>query len=214
MNRENAIQIALKFTKGWEKLASTTPNKTSYFKSPDSQPNDAVVYAYPDGKGYSIGWGTYNNLHDGTKITGRNFNITKQRSDYEIETEMRKTEGILFNKITRELTDEQYAAILDYSYNAGAYSLSKNYPNILDAINNGEDISMLATAAITDSGSGKVLTNLKNRRKDELQLYNGNYSQTYSYYLKNSTTINYSVIGLAVIGIAGYVYYLKKKKVI
>jgi LPXTG-motif cell wall-anchored protein len=44
-------------------------------------------------------------------------------------------------------------------------------------------------------------------------LWDGNYNELYSYYLRNATTINYATIGIILIGITGYVYYLKKKKV-
>ena len=125
---------------------------------------------------------------------------------------MRKIDNIIFSKITRDLTDNEYAAILDYSYNAGAYSLSKNYPNILQAINDGTDISALKSAAITDKRTGTVSTNLKNRRLDEISLYNGNYNSTYSYYLRNETAINYALIGLIlVVAFGGYLYFKRKR---
>ena len=193
MNRETAIQIALDFTKKWEQLASSSPNKTSYFKNTSSLDSNTTIYPYPDGKSYSIGWGTCD-------------------ADSEIETEMRRIDNIIFSKITRDLTDNEYAAILDYSYNAGAYSLSKYYPNILKAINDGTDISALKSAAITDSRTGNVLNGLKNRRLDEISLYNSNYSPTYSYYLRNETTINYALIGLIlVVTFGGYLYFKRKK---
>jgi len=211
MNRDNAIKIALDFTKKWEQLASSQPNKTSYFKNTSSLDSNTTIYPYPDGKSYSIGWGTYNVLSNGTKIT-KGTTITKSDADSEIEAEMRRIDNIIFSKITRDLTDNEYAAILDYSYNAGAYSLSKNYPNILQAINDGADISALKSAAITDSRTGNVLTNLKNRRLDEISLYNSNYSPTYSYYLRNEKTINYALIGLIlVVTFGGYLYFKRKR---
>lgn len=211
MNRDNAIKIALDFTKKWEQLASSSPNKTSYFKNTSNLDSNTTIYTYPDGKSYSIGWGTYNALSDGTKIS-KGTTITKARADSEIEAEMRRIDNIISSKITRNLTDNEYAAVLDYSYNAGAYSLSKNYPDILQAINNGGDISALKSAAITDSRTGNVLTNLKNRRLDEIKLYNGNYNETYSYYLRNETAINYALIGLIlVVAFGGYLYFKRKR---
>jgi hypothetical protein len=211
LNRDNAIKIALDFTKKWEQLASSSPNKTSYFKNTSNLDSNTTIYTYPDGKSYSIGWGTYNALSDGTKIS-KGTTITKARADSEIEAEMRRIDNIISSKITRNLTDNEYAAVLDYSYNAGAYSLSKNYPDILQAINNGGDISALKSAAITDSRTGNVLTNLKNRRLDEIKLYNGNYNETYSYYLRNETAINYALIGLIlVVAFGGYLYFKRKR---
>ena len=211
MNRDNAIQIALDFTKKWEQLASSSPNKTSYFKNTSSLDSNTTIYPYPDGKSYSIGWGTNDALSNGTKIT-KGTTITKSDADSEIEAEMRRIDDIISSKITRDLTDNEYAAVLDYSYNAGAYSLSKYYPDILKAINDGSDISALKSAAITDKRTGSVSSNLKNRRLDEISLYNGNYNSTYSYYLRNETAINYALIGLIlVVAFSGYLYFKRKK---
>lgn len=213
MNRENAIKIALDFTKKWEQLASSSPNKTSYFKNTSSLDSNTTIYPYPDGKSYSIGWGTNDALSGGDKIT-KGTTITKADADREIEAEMRRIDYIMSNKITRELTDNEYAAILDYSYNAGPYSLSQNYPNILKAINEGADISALKSAAITDKRTSKVSSNLKNRRLDEISLYNSKYSPAYSYYLRNEKTINYALIGLIlVVTFGGYLYFKRKKNV-
>jgi GH24 family phage-related lysozyme (muramidase) len=120
MNRDNAIQIALDFTKKWEQLASSSPNKTSYFKNTSSLDSNTTIYPYPDGKSYSIGWGTYDALSNGTKIT-KGTTITKSDADREIEAEMRRIDNIIFSKITRDLTDNEYAAILDYL--AGDWSI-------------------------------------------------------------------------------------------
>lgn len=214
-NIEKSIQLAISFAKKWEKLASKSPNGTSYYSNTDSLPDSTLVYAYPDGKGYSIGWGIYDTLNDGTKITGRQFSIPKGRADSEIVMEMREKEKQIRGWITKDLTIPQYAAVLDVVYSAGAGSLKYNGSALLNAINSGSDISpVLLTTAITDSGTGNVLTVLKNRRKDEAQLFNGSYNDTYSYYLRNESTVNYAVIGGVIIALTGYIYYLKTKKII
>lgn len=209
-NIENSIQIALAFAKKWEQLASKSPNKTSYFSKPDSVAGDTIVYSYQDGsKGRSIGWGTYNKLSDGTKVT-KDLTITKSDSDYEIETEMRKKESDVRKQFDIEaLTDTQYAAILDYAYNAGAFAFNRN--GLKDAIeNNGDVESALKGASITQDGV--VISNLKDRRKDEAQLWSGNYNELYSYYLRNATKINYIAIGTITIALSVYMYWLIKHK--
>ena len=111
------------------------------------------------------------------------------------------------------MNEYQYAALVSFGYNAGPYALK--YNNLIDAINNGGDVvGILKRTALTDARTGKISAGLINRRKDEANLYSGNYNELYSYYLRNATTINYATIGIILIGLTGYIYYLKTKKVI
>lgn len=220
MNREVAIQIAREHIKKWEKLASSNPSRVSYVSSTAS-PN-TLVYAYTDGRGFSIGWGSYDTLSDGTKVT-RGFSITKARADAELDYELREIEKGIFPKIKRPLTETQYAAILDTAYNAGPGSLSytsnkagDKFTSLLTAINSGQDTTnIFPKVAITDSGTGKVLTSLVNRRKDAAELWNGKYDTLYQQYLRimaqNPNLVNYTLIGGVLVGIGVYLYILKKK---
>lgn len=209
---EQAIQIAIRHAKGWEKLSSRYPDKNRIFSNPESLSADTIMYAYPDGKGYSIGWGSYGTLSDGRRVV-KGMSITKEQADYEIEWEMRKKEAELRKKIKRNLTANEYAAMLDVAYNAGVGAVE--YRDLIDYVNNGQDISGVITkVAITDSATGKVLPVLVNRRKDALALYNGKYNALYHYYLKNAQTINYAVIGVLLIAMTGYIYWLNKKGIL
>jgi hypothetical protein len=214
MNKEVAISIAMEFIKKWERLGSKSRSGGSY--SPEqakSLPLDTKLYSFPDGKGYSIGWGSYNTLpSDGTKVTST-LVIDKGRADEEFRIEVyNRIIPVLDKLITAPLNEVQYAALISFMYNAGPYALK--YNNLDDAINDGGDvIGILKRTALTDSRTGKVSNGLINRRKDEAALYSGQQNELYSYYLRNATTINYGIVTLLVLGIAAYIYYLKKKKV-
>ena len=58
--------------------------------------------------------------------------------------------------------------------------------------------------------TGAVSSGLKNRRKDEIALYNGNYNALYDYYLRNSPAIDYAILGIIIIAVTGYIYFKKK----
>lgn len=213
MDRQSAINIAVAFAQKWEQLASKSPDSTKYFSNPSSLPGDTTIYSYPDGsKGYSIGWGSYKTLSDDTPVV-YGSTITKSRADKEILAEMTSNDDDIFSDITADLNEYQYAAILDFVYNAGSGGLNYNHDALLNAINNGGDVvGILKKTAITQDG--KYLSNLYNRRIDEGLLWNGSEDSLYSMYLRNATAINYTIIGLALIGIATYVHYLYKHKII
>jgi lysozyme len=214
MNKEASIQVAMEFIKKWERLGSKSRSGGSY--SPEqakSLPLDTILYSFPDGQGYSIGWGSYNKLPDGTRVTA-NTTITKEKADYAIEYEIRNTIIPVIDKlITRPLTENQYAALISFSYNAGPYAL--NYNNFAGVINNTGDVeSVLKKTATKDSGTGQISNGLINRRKDEAMLWNGSYNELYSYYLRNSSTINYGFIILVGVGLTFYIKYLKNKNIL
>jgi lysozyme len=215
MNKEVAISIAAEFIKKWERLGSKSRSGGSW--SPEqakSLPLDTKLYSFPDGKGYSIGWGSYNTLpSDGTKVTST-LVIDKDRADEEFRIEVYdKVVPVIDKLITAPLNEVQYAALVSFAYNAGPYALK--YNNLNDAINNGRDvISILKRTALTDSRTGQVSNGLINRRKDEAALYSGQQNALYSYYLRTATSINYGTVTLLVLGVAAYIYYLKYKKII
>ena len=228
MNREKAIQIAIQHAKKWEGFCCRQPYRSgvrnSYFSNPDSLPKDTKVWSYPDGRGFSVGWGSYNKLSTGASVTATT-SITKAQADKEIEIEMREVDAQIFPKIKVPLTETQYAALLDTAYNAGAGSLNytsnrkgETFPSLLTTVNSGGDTTKIfPKVAISDAGTGKVLPVLINRRNDASKLFSGGYDTLYAiqqFYQDNKKTINYLGIGLVLIGLGGYFYYLKKKGII
>lgn len=217
MNQEAAIQIAFEFIKKWETLGRKT--KTSGFYSPAQAkelPLDTILYPYPDGSNnrYSIGWGTNDTLRTtGQKITP-NTTITKAEADANLEAEVRNQIIPYLNKnVKAELTENQYAALISLAYNAGSGAIK--YNGLLEAVNSKSPnvTSILKNVALKDSTTGQISTGLKNRRKDESMLWDGSYNELYSYYLRNSTNINYTFIAILAVGIFFYSKYLKKKKI-
>ena len=211
MNKEAAIAVATEFIKKWEQLGSkSTSRESSYsYETSKSLPGDTILYPYRDGHSYSIGWGSYDKLSDGTLVRP-GLTIDKDRADSEIDYEIRNVVIPAYdNMITADLNETQYAALLSFGYNAGPNALK--YNGLLNAINNGGDVTgILKNTAITDMQTGAVSSGLKNRRKDEIALYDGNYNALYDYYLRNSPAIDYAIIGIIIIAVTGYIY-LKKK---
>jgi lysozyme len=202
MNKEAAIQVAREYIKKWELLGWKTPTGGSY--SPSQANNlsyNTTLYPYPDGKGYSIGWGTYATLRTTGEKVNKSTRITKSEADNNLDAEIRNEIVPYFDKnIKVELTENQYAALISLAYNAGNGAIKFN--GLLDAINsnykNVEDI--WKGVANTDQRTGLVSSGLKNRRKDETMLWNGSYNELYSYYLRNSFDINVVLLGILIIG--------------
>jgi hypothetical protein len=210
MNRENAIRIATEHIKKHERLASKDPNKNVYYSDIIPTSDSALVYAYPDGKGFSIGWGSYDTLSDGTKVV-RGLSITKKRADSELKWELGEIEKKVFPQVKRVLTDTQYAALLDTAYNAGAGALK--YKGLIDAVNAGSDTTKIfPTVAITDSGSGKTLPSLIKRREDAAKLYNGFYDAYYKVKKVVSENKKLILLGIGLVVISLGLFFYKKRK--
>lgn len=212
MNITNAIQIAVAFVKTQESLASASPSYTSLI---DKNAADSTkVYSYWDsyGKVWTIGWGsTY--YQNGSRV-GQNDIITKKQADDLILWQMTQKEKELHSKVPLNLVNEnQYAALLSIAYNAGTTGLVSN-SQIVTTIKSGASPQQVA-AVIQDSlvhSGGVFLQGLANRRAKESQLYLSPVS--IGAFAATNKIINYSIIGLVLVGIGAYLYYLKKKKVI
>jgi lysozyme len=212
MNKEAAIQIAREYIKKWERLGSKSTSGGSY--SPDEANNlayNTVLYPYPDGKGYSIGWGTYATLRTTGQPITKNTRITKADADQNLDLEIMSTIVPYLDKNVKvELTENQYAALASLSYNAGSGSIKFN--GLLNAINSySPNVETIWKGVATkDSRTGLVSAGLKNRRKDETMLWNGSYNELYSYYLRNSFDVNVVLLGILIIG--STLYFRKRFK--
>ena len=211
MDRENAIRIAAEHIRKHEGLSSKDPNKNVLFSKIIPTSDSTLVYAYPDGRGFSIGWGSYDTLSDGTKVV-RGLSITKKRADAELKWELGEIEKRVFPQVKRVLTDTQYAALLDTAYNAGAGALK--YKGLIDAVNAGSDTTnIFPTVAITDSGSGKTLPSLIKRREDAAKLYNGFYDAYYKVIKvvsENKGKLLILGVGLVLVSVSFYLYNKKQ----
>ena len=210
-NISNSIRIAVEFAKKWEKLYSGSPSQKVAISS-NASPN-TLVYAYWDSVGqvWTIGWGnTY--YADGSRVKSGDV-ITRAQADKlaldimtGFEKELRKIVDYT------NLTDNEYAALLSISYNAGIGNFSASrIPYALSTMSKQQVASIIQDSIVTSKG--KFVQGLKNRRVDESRLFLGIYNDLYSYYLRNASTINYAVVGTVVIALTGYIYYLNKKGV-
>jgi len=211
-NIDNAIKIATEFIKKWEKLSSSSPTSNRIIRTPTA--DNTPVYAYYDklGEVWTIGWGnTY--YANGNKVN-QNDRITKLEADKLNDIVVRGKELAIRSFIPyQNLTDNQYAALISIAYNGGEGNLKKS--KITPALNSGKSDKEVS-AIIQDSivtAKGNFVQSLKDRRIDESKLFDGSYNVLYSYYLRNKTTTNYTLIGigLIIITLISYRYYKKSK---
>jgi len=214
MDKESAIQIALEFIRKWETLGRKTPSGGFYSPTQaKSLPLDTKLYPYPDGSNnrLSIGWGTNDTLRTtGKKIT-TNTVITKAEADANLEAEVRNRIVPYFDKnVKANLTENQYAALISLAYNAGSGAIK--YDGLLTSINsNSTNVPTIwKEVALRDSTTGQISSGLRNRRKDEVKLWDGSYNELYSYYLRNSFNVNVTL--LAALVIVSSFYYWKRFK--
>ena len=125
-----------------------------------------VDHPYPDNSQYSWGYGT--------KAPGPTGNITREQARIEMEQHLQQDYDYLSQLIFRSLNANQWAALLDFSYNVGP----GNADNLVDNINNGSDGNDAALFAQmrlynkeTKNGVKVLNQNLADRREDEIALW-------------------------------------------
>ena len=203
-----SIDTAVAFAKKWEGLYSGSSSSTKSVK--DSVSSDTPIYAYYDSLGgvWTIGWGnTY--YQDGSKVK-QGDKITKGEADDMITWEMTQKESEISKFIDpSNLTNNEYAALLSFAYNAGSYGLKKTaIPESLNTKTRQETAQIIKDSILT--AQGNYSQGLKNRRIDESKLFLGQYNELYSLYLRNSGTINLAVLGIVLI--VGTLYLRRRFK--
>lgn len=201
-----SIDTAVAFAKKWEGLYSGS--LSSKKKVSDSVSSDTPIYAYYDSLGgvWTIGWGnTY--YANGSKVK-QGDKITKGEADDMVTWEMTQKESEVSKFIDpSNLTNNEYAALLSFAYNAGSYGLKRTAidESLLNKTRQ-ETANLIKDSVLTAQGS--YSQGLKNRRVDESKLFLGEYNELYSYYLRNSGNINLAVLGgILIIG----TLYLRKR---
>jgi lysozyme len=208
-NIDNAISIATEFIKKWERLSSSSPTSNRIIKTPTA--DDTPVYAYYDSLGqvWTIGWGnTY--YANGSKVR-QGDKITKGEADDMITWEMTQKESEVSKFVDpSNLTNNEYAALLSFAYNAGSYGLKKTaIDESLKNKSRQETANLIKDSVLT--AGGNYSQGLKNRRIDESRLFLGEYNELYSLYLRNSGSVNVAVIGILLIVITMYLRRRLKK---
>lgn len=212
-NIENSIRIASEFGKKWEKLSSSSPNSNIIIRDGQKAAGNTAVYAYWDaaGKVWTIGWG--NTWYPGGGSVKQGDKMTKDQADLLhsqvisiMEKELRKYVN------PNKFTDVEYAALIDLAYNAGQgnFNSSKVKKAIDQNLSKQEIASALEDSILT--AKGVYQPGLKNRRIDQSRLFLGKYNDFYSFYLRNKSTFDYTIAGIALLAITGITYYFYRKK--
>jgi GH24 family phage-related lysozyme (muramidase) len=204
-----SIDTAVAFAKKWEGLYSGSPSSKK--KVSDSASLNTPIYAYYDSLGgvWTIGWGnTY--YSDGSKVR-QGDKITNGEADDMITWEMTQKESEVSKFVdSSNLTNNEYAALLSFAYNAGSYGLKKTaIDESLKNKSRQETANIIKDSVLT--AGGNYSQGLKNRRIDESKLFLGEYNELYSLYLRNSGSVNVATIGILLIVITLYLRRRFKK---
>jgi lysozyme len=113
----------------------------------------------------TIGYGnTF--YEDNTKVKPGD-KITQQRAEELLSNLLPKFEAIVNKKVTATLTQNQFDALVSYTWNTGG---STTLFNLINEKSSDANIREWFETKYTTAG-GKQLTGLVNRRKDEANLY-------------------------------------------
>ena len=146
MDIQSALNIAVPFTAKWETF-SPVP--------------------YPDAGSYAIGYGNHQ-YSDGSTVEGTDSPISKSDAmDLLTYFETQEANTILY-WLTVPLSNNQLAALIDLSYNAGSV-----YSSLQSLINSGADAQTVANviAQTATTSQGVANTNLQARAAARAALY-------------------------------------------
>ena len=130
-----------------------------------------VLTAYPDpgskdGNPWTIGYGT-------TRINGKavpkGLKITKEQAEQYLINDLKDFAKKIDNVIDVPLNDNQYGALLSFSYNVGFHAFTGS--TLLRNLNKKDYNSVPAQMMRWNKNDGKVMTGLTNRRKAEVALW-------------------------------------------
>ena len=143
-----------------------------------------VKYAMWDYAQWSIGYGSRcekDEFPDG---------ITEEEADYRLRVmlaEFEKTLNAFEKKIGRTLTQQQYDALLSFTYNVGSSWMSNSSYNINRLVTTGiyTEMEFVNTIGSWINAGGETLAGLVRRRMDEANMYlNGQYVKGSRVYLR------------------------------
>lgn len=161
--------LAIEFIKNHESLASSVPNKLSYFKIPKMAKDSDLVYAYRDSGGLpTIGWGSIK-MPSGRSVLMSDW-ITKKQADELFLSEFNEKWDWLISNNHQQLTDNQLIALVDFEYNKGTPALANS--TLWSMLQSGADVDTVALQFhrwVYDNGS--VVKGLVNRANDEASIF-------------------------------------------
>jgi GH24 family phage-related lysozyme (muramidase) len=119
--------------------------------------------AYQDPVGvWTIGWGATKGVHRGMKIT-------VAQAEKMLQDELEKFEVAVANAVKVSINDNQFSALVSFSYNLGARSLSES--TLLKLLNEGKFQEAADQFPRWDKAGGQSLLGLSRRRRAERALF-------------------------------------------
>lgn len=137
-----------------------------------------VLTAYPDpatkndpikkGDPWTIGYGT--TIYRGVQKVKQGDKITEPEAEALLEYDLNQFAEGVKKLITRNLSDNQFGAIVSFAYNVGLGNLKSS--TLLKKVNiNPKDLSIASEFAKWNKAAGKVMNGLTRRRQAESALY-------------------------------------------
>jgi lysozyme len=154
-------QAGVSFTAQFEGLAQVNPN-------------DGLVYPYADPVGLpTIGYGSRTDIN-GNPVTMSTSPITQDQAAQLLQNVLEEFVTEVNNMVTVPLTQNQFDALVDFAYNAGAANLRSS--TLLRLLNSGDYAGasgqFIRWNKATSNGQLIVLPGLTRRRTAEAQLFN------------------------------------------
>ena len=123
--------------------------------------------AYPDpgtgGAPWTIGYGhTVPDVHPG-------LTITQQQAENLLARDIQTASDAVNRLVKYELTQEEFDALVDFTYNCGAGNLQAS--TLLKKINAGDMVGASKEFAKWNLANGHILQGLVNRRQAEMRLF-------------------------------------------
>ncbi len=101
---------------------------------------------------------------------GENFStITQEEAEAILRTDMHKAASSVCNLISRQINDNQYSALLSFTFNLGGGSLQRSRLRIF--CNRKDDAAVIAEFIKWDKVAGRKSPGLRRRRIAEAMLY-------------------------------------------
>lgn len=124
--------------------------------------------AYTDAAGvWTIGYGHTTNA--GKPAVYRGMRITKQTANEMLIRDLTQYEAAVENSVKVKLNDNQFAALVSFTYNVGISNFKKS--NLLKKLNQGDYAAIPAEFSKWTKAGKKRLSGLVNRRSAEIGLW-------------------------------------------
>lgn len=126
-------------------------------------PDGEYIEAYQDPVGvWTIGWGCTEGVYPGMKIN-------RAQAESLLRQELEKFEAAVTNCVKVQINDNQFSALVSFSYNVGAYALFKS--TLLKYLNQGKYQEAADELLRWDKAKGKSFLGLARRRRAERSLF-------------------------------------------